>query len=402
MSDAIKVYVINNVDRNMLRLRFICPQTGRVSHRSAKTSDPVEAQKQAGAWEAELRAGIQSQSQGRLSWSEFVKVCTKQRISALAVRSRPIYTAILDSITEVVRPATLNNLTAQGISLWQTHQRESGVAESTIESRSAALLSMLNWAKDQKYVKDVPTFSKIVRSRSGKKMKGRPLTDDEFRKMLNSVNDVVVSKAAKPDVRKQFVAEWQRSLTGLWLSGLRLSEAIDLSWDEPGRLNVDTSEEVPVLIVLGEKEKGGEDRILPLAPEFGLWLLTTPQEKRTGAVFCWPRQRNRISHKDPDRVSMLWVSHTISDIGEKAGVVVNQKPLKYASAHDFRRTFGERWRRQVEPIVLMELMRHKDIQTTMDYYSEHNSRRTGIELWNRHKTLGTSLGTTPSSDKDSD
>lgn len=233
MSDEIRVYVINDTHRNMLRLKYTCPQTGTVHRKSAKTCNPAEAQKAAGAWEAELRAGIKSKTKGRMTWKEFVKVCTKERIAALGESSRPIYVAILDSITTIVHPATVGSLTAQGVSKWQTHQREAGTAEATIESRSAALLAMLNWAKKQKYLAEVPEFAKIVRSRSGKKMKGRPLKDAEFEAMLKVTQSVVGGE--------KYVPGWHRSLKGLWLSGLRLSEAIDLSWDEPGRIQVDTT-----------------------------------------------------------------------------------------------------------------------------------------------------------------
>lgn len=40
---------------------------------------------------------------------------------------------------------------------------------------------------------------------------------------------------------------------------------------------------------------------------------------------------------------------------------------KYASAHDFRRSFGERWAKVVMPAVLQQMMRHKSILTTMRY-----------------------------------
>ncbi len=43
------------------------------------------------------------------------------------------------------------------------------------------------------------------------------------------------------------------------------------------------------------------------------------------------------------------------------------KPDKYASAHDFRGSFGERWAKIVMPAVLQRMMRHKSILTTMRY-----------------------------------
>ena len=59
--------------------------------------------------------------------------------------------------------------------------------------------------------------------------------------------------------------------------------------------------------------------------------------------------------------------------------------VKYASAHDLRRSFGERWATRVMPQVLMELMRHASIKATMRYYVGRNAQRTADALWAAHK-----------------
>ena len=55
--------------------------------------------------------------------------------------------------------------------------------------------------------------------------------------------------------------------------------------------------------------------------------------------------------------------------------------VKFASAHDLRRAFGERWATRVMPQVLRELMRHENINTTMKYYVGRNAQRTAEALW---------------------
>lgn len=75
--------------------------------------------------------------------------------------------------------------------------------------------------------------------------------------------------------------------------------------------------------------------------------------------------------------------------GEKAGVVVNvdtkDGKVKYASAHDFRRAFGDRWALLVMPPVLMQLMRHESIETTMCFYVGRNVEATNDVLWDAYK-----------------
>jgi len=94
-----------------------------------------------------------------------------------------------------------------------------------------------------------------------------------------------------------------------------------------------------MLRVPGELEKGNADRLLPIAPEFALFLLETPEQSRTGPVFRLDGRRGR--YRDWE------VSKIVSKIGKAAGVKVSLNPkdpekAKYASAHDVRRAFGGR------------------------------------------------------------
>src|SRR5687768_9581479 len=107
--------------------------------------------------------------------------------------------------------------------------------------------------------------------------------------------------------------------------------------------------------IAAESEKGNKDRILPMAPEFAELLATVPVEERRGPVFRLPKRRQS------EILRGEWVSKQITRFGRAAGIVVDEKgKKKHASAHDLRRSFGERWARKVMPQVLMELMRHEN------------------------------------------
>lgn len=71
--------------------------------------------------------------------------------------------------------------------------------------------------------------------------------------------------------------------------------------------------------------------------------------------------------------------------GKRASLVdgerISKAHTKYASAHDLRRAFGSRWSLRVMPQVLMELMRHESIETTMRYYVGQNAQRTADAAW---------------------
>jgi hypothetical protein len=69
------------------------------------------------------------------------------------------------------------------------------------------------------------------------------------------------------------------------------------------------------------------------------------------------------------------VSRVIAQIGEEAKVVVRQadkesgRRIKYASAHDLRRSCAERLiNLGVSAETLMVIMRHKDFATTRNFY----------------------------------
>ena len=69
--------------------------------------------------------------------------------------------------------------------------------------------------------------------------------------------------------------------------------------------------------------------------------------------------------------------------GERRPVEV----VKFASAHDLRRSFGERWAERVLPKVLMELMRHESIGTTMRFYVGQNAQRTADAAWAAYEAV---------------
>ena len=145
-------------------------------------------------------------------------------------------------------------------------------------------------------------------------------------------------------------------------------------------------------------EKGNKDRVLPIAPEFAEFLRATPEADRTGPMFNPQAKRPNAARLQPHRVGEL-----ASAIGKKAVVAVATDSrtgrIKWASAHDLRRSFGERWayRDGITPQVLQQLMRHENIETSMRYYVGRNAEATAGVLWAALEgRSGTLSGTTAS------
>lgn len=371
MAPEIRVHVVDyGPDRNLV-MRYTDPATGKQHARSAGTRKRKEAEKAAAVWEAKLRAG-EYKRDGRMPWEVFRQRYNEQHLSRLREGSDARANGILGMFERTCHPATISDITAQMLAQYQTALRSGGRSESTITTHTATLRAALQWAVDLGYLRELPSFRQVARSRRGKgkasPMKGRPLTDAEFQQLLDAVPRVVGEACADG---------FQRFLRGLWTSGLRLEESLVLSWDDPSGLMVDFSGRRPVLRIEGHAEKGGQTRILPIAPEFARFLAETAPSDRTGRVFDLPKRKQRGAAT----YTLHAVSRLVSAIGEAAGIVVDPQTGKHASAHDLRRSFGSRWATRVMPQVLMELMRHSDISTTLRYYVGVNAERTADVLW---------------------
>jgi integrase len=293
-------------------------------------------------------------------------------VPGLAKKTGEKILGVLDRIEAELNPQRLRDITESRLSHFVAMLRKAGAAESTIAGYLAHIKAALTWAVDQRLLAVRPRMPKIQRTRksTGRPMKGRPITAEEFERMLKAVPAVVGEDNAPP---------WRRYLSGLWASGLRLGESLDLWWDREDRLfPVFPRGGLPMLRVPGELEKGHADRLLPIAPEFALMLEGVPEAERVGPVFNLGGRVGRLGANE--------VSKIVSRIGKAAGLKVYVNPkdpekVKYASAHDLRRAFGERWAARLMPAQLKELMRHESIETTLRFYVGTDAQRTAEAAW---------------------
>ncbi len=382
--NEICVNTVKYPDRENLVMRYTDPVTGRQKTKSSGTANRKEAERRAAKWEAELREG-RYHAPSKITWSEFRERYESDVLASLARTTHRRVHGIFNSIERILNPRRLWDVTAERLSHYQRVLRDEGRSESTIGCHLAHLQSALRWAAQMGMLPKAPTIQKPRRARKTDLMKGRPITMEEFERMLDKVPAVVGTMASE---------SWRHYLRGLWLSGLRLGESLSLSWDDESLLHVDLSGEFPMLRIPAELEKGNKDRLLPIVPEFAEMLTETPKTDRIGFVFS-PLSKDRSTRVGVDRAGRM-----ICQIGRAAGVKVvtkvgqaearrASKPqrqlVKYASAHDLRRAFGERWATRVMPAVLKELMRHESIDTTLRYYVGQNAQKTASVLWEAHK-----------------
>lgn len=380
MFEQVKVYVVEIASRPTYQLRWQDPVTQRKRTKSTTIRRAgSRARKAAERLAAELATQIMTGAGGipsRLRWEEFRERYEREVLPGLAAATAGKVSTIFDRLEVDISPARLWDVNEGRISAFAAGLRSSGLKENTVASYLAHLKAALGWAVDQKLLPARPAFPKVHRAKrlNGRPMKGRPITSEEFERMLAVVPEVVGDAA---------VGEWQRYLRGLWVSGLRLTESLELWWDRPDKLYPEFPREGrPMLRIPCELEKGNTDRLLPIAPEFALFLQEVPDGERTGPVFRLTGQRRG----QPDQLKPHRVSVIVSRIGKAAGVKVyvdpkNPAKVKYASAHDLRRAFGERWSLRLMPAQLMELMRHESIETTLRFYVGTDAQRTADAAW---------------------
>ena len=371
MRDEIRVSVSSYGAGRCLMMTFKDPTTGRKVAKTTGTTDRRTAERAAAVWQDELNTG-RYQAPSKMTWAAFRERHEGEFQSGVARETRKKFSTTFDLVERLMRPGRLRDVTTEAVSRWVVSLREEGRKDSTVGVYCRHLRGAMNWAKSMGFCPDAPR----IRPPKGEKMKGRPIVLEEHERMLAVVPKVVPAGQ---------VALWCRFLDGLWWSGLRLSEALTLSWDasEPIAVIMQPGYHPALRFQLGS-QKAKRAELVPIAPEFAELLEATTEAERHGRVFGIPS-------------SAGYVGAVVSAIGRKAGVVVDEDIGKPATAHDYRRAFGTRWSKRVMPAVLRRLMRHKDIGTTLKYYVDQDVEDIATDLWAAYQksgTLGNTLGNT--------
>ncbi len=292
------------------------------------------------------------------TWDELYLLFHAEHLDSQKPSSRSSSDTALKKFNAICKLNKLKDISSKTVSRFVSELRKQGLRPDSIKGYLKRVMAVLNWAYEMGHIQRKIRYKSKQKSVKSQ-MRSRPITSEEYERMLESVETV----------RPSDYELWKFYLKGLWCSGLRLEESVNLGWDWKFDISIDIDSKVPHYKIMGEGQKSGRDEILPMSPEFVELLQTVPKRQRRGRVFKLPKGLGETPHPRT-------AGKVIAKIGRVANVVVNREG-KTATAHDFRRSFGSRWALKVMPPILKQMMRHADIETTMKYYVSFEAE----ELW---------------------
>lgn len=349
----IKVYVTSEGDRRQLRLYYRDPVTGKMVRRSAGTTRMAEAQRAAARWEEEVNAS--RQNFGGICWDVFRAKFTDEHLGTKSASTQGNFRHAFNRFErDVGHTVDIREITGIVLSTWQRKLTASGLRPASVASNLRCVRVALNWATKIGLLQSCPQ----VLMPAGATSRGRPVTLLEFVRLLRAI----------PSVFPECPSEAVQLVKGLWLSGLRLDEALRLAWpDGAGQgtplVHLD-GHRYPCIEWPVASHKARRADLTPIPPDLTRFLQRTT--KRTGLVWPLPLARSTIGKR-------------ISLAGRKSGVIVSAS--KHLTAHDLRRTFGNRWALRVHPLLLRAMMRHRTMETTLRYYVDLQLDQLGEALW---------------------
>lgn len=354
-----KVSISWREDRGNFLLRYRDPVSRKVKSKTATLDDvPVtkrkDADRAAALWEKELREDGPA-VRDRITWSEFADIYMTQRMAGLAKGSGDNFVTLANHLERLIAPHQLTSITSPVVNDFAAKLRTEGMRPTTLASNLKVLQAALRWAVRQGYLRKAPQIE--MPPDADNRSRGRPLVLEEFERLLEQ------ARAHKKGDRLE------RLLRGLWHSGFRLGEALGLSWDADAAISVRMDQHAVRFVA--HAHKGRRDVLWPMPPDFEELLASVPAEKRRGLVFPTGLTKEhltvmigKLGEAAHIRTGVERRRRTDKATGKRQVVDV----VKFATAHDLRRSFGSRWARHLMPAELQQLMRHTKIETTMRYY----------------------------------
>lgn len=170
----------------------------------------------------------------------------------------------------------------------------------TVNSMVAAVMAFARHCEQHGWIAAVPKLQKLEVEEV---MKGRPITGEEFERMLDVAPKIVGQSVA---------SSWQFALRILWESGFRVGDLMNFSWDDERHIHPvwPKRQGQHATVVIPSSQKNGRVQEIPLLPGLNVVLMSVPEKDRTG----WIANPQPIEYELPKHSE--WFRPTDGDLRE--------------------------------------------------------------------------------------
>ena len=222
--------------------RIKTPQGTGYIIRSLKTSDRDEAYRKAIDLFDELkyRAKAGEDLKSRLATKVIDEYLASQTHKSRFVSSNKQIGDHFRSFLGSKPMATIDARLMAGYFANRRTQRHKGkkISENTLHAEAGEITRFLRWAKEMKYLREVPSFEKPKL-----KANPRPVFDEKAYRTLTSNARHWIAKASHPSVKRDRVLLWNYVLI-LANTGIRVGEARELQWRDIRIINQPAQEQL--------------------------------------------------------------------------------------------------------------------------------------------------------------
>ncbi len=147
-------------------------------------------------------------------------------------------------------------------------------APMSVNTTIGAVMAFFRYCKRHKKIDEIPSLSKLS---VDEVMKGRPISETEFKAMLEAVPLVVGERPS---------ASWRFVLNILWESAFRVGDLMNFSWDDQTKTHPvwpANASQFPTVMV-SSRQKNKKSQEIPMLPGLKTLLETIPVQHRHGWI----------------------------------------------------------------------------------------------------------------------
>ena len=210
----------------------------------------------------------------------------------------------------------------------------------TVNTMISAVMAFVRYCLIHEWIERMPPLSKLD---VDDVMKGRPVTPEEFKAMLDVVPQVVGERSS---------SSWKYVLQILWESAFRVGDVMNFSWDDERRIHPiwpkQKGQHPTLAIPSSQKNKKVQE--IPMLPGLQTLLQQTPEEERHGWIV------NPLPIDYQIRSKAEWFKLTNPDLRRMASEFNN---CAIARACGVTETTVRQWLRNAGIVREAEFQRHQ-------------------------------------------